>query len=149
MAEVARRSGVGMATLYRNFPGRRELLEGLYAGEVDALCVEAGSAAGETAAERLFSWLSAFLRFVEGKRGIAAELLDHVEHDDLVFTGSRARVVRAGSPLLEAAQAEGRVRTDLDMDQVLDLVHAIAGIQGPSHRVEPIRRLVLGALRAD
>ena len=34
MAEVARRAGVGMATLYRDFPGRRELLEALYADEV-------------------------------------------------------------------------------------------------------------------
>ena len=30
MAEVSRRAGVGMATLYRNFPGQRELLEALY-----------------------------------------------------------------------------------------------------------------------
>ena len=30
MAEISRRAGVGMATLYRNFPGRRELLEALY-----------------------------------------------------------------------------------------------------------------------
>ncbi len=31
MATVARRAGVGMATVYRNFPGRRELLETLFA----------------------------------------------------------------------------------------------------------------------
>ena len=30
MAEIARRSGVGMATLYRNFPSRQSLLEALY-----------------------------------------------------------------------------------------------------------------------
>jgi AcrR family transcriptional regulator len=38
MAEISRRAGVGMATLYRNFPGRRELLEALYTDEVDAIC---------------------------------------------------------------------------------------------------------------
>ena len=38
MAEISRRAGVGMATLYRNFPGRRELLEALYADEVNAIC---------------------------------------------------------------------------------------------------------------
>ena len=27
MAEISRRAGVGMATLYRNFPSRQELLE--------------------------------------------------------------------------------------------------------------------------
>jgi hypothetical protein len=34
MAEIPRRAGVGMATLYRNFPGRRELLEVLYAERI-------------------------------------------------------------------------------------------------------------------
>src|ERR1700712_4387964 len=37
MAEISRRAGVGMATLYRNFPGRRELLEALYTEEVAAV----------------------------------------------------------------------------------------------------------------
>jgi AcrR family transcriptional regulator len=43
MAEVSRRAGVGMATLYRNVPGRREFLEALYTDEVDAICEAAGS----------------------------------------------------------------------------------------------------------
>jgi AcrR family transcriptional regulator len=43
MAEVSRRAGVGMATLYRNFPGRRELLEALYTDEVDAVCQAAAA----------------------------------------------------------------------------------------------------------
>jgi AcrR family transcriptional regulator len=37
MAEIARRAGVGMAALYRSFPGRQELLEGLYVEEVAEL----------------------------------------------------------------------------------------------------------------
>jgi AcrR family transcriptional regulator len=47
MAEISRRAGVGMATLYRNFPGRRELLEALYSEEVDAICKAAETAGGE------------------------------------------------------------------------------------------------------
>jgi AcrR family transcriptional regulator len=35
MAEIARRSGVGPATLYRNFATRHELLEALLADEVE------------------------------------------------------------------------------------------------------------------
>jgi AcrR family transcriptional regulator len=38
MAEIARRAGVGPATLYCNFASRRELLEALYVDEVDAVC---------------------------------------------------------------------------------------------------------------
>jgi AcrR family transcriptional regulator len=37
--EIARRAGVGNATLYRHFPGRRHLLVAVCVGEVKALCV--------------------------------------------------------------------------------------------------------------
>jgi AcrR family transcriptional regulator len=46
MAEISRRAGVGMATLYRNFPGRRELLGALFTEEVDAICRAAETLAG-------------------------------------------------------------------------------------------------------
>ena len=36
--EIARRAGVGNATMYRHFPTRRELVIAVYAGEVTALC---------------------------------------------------------------------------------------------------------------
>src|ERR1700678_2284376 len=45
MAEISRRAGGGMATLYRNSPGRQELLEALYTDEVNAVC-DAAQAAG-------------------------------------------------------------------------------------------------------
>ena len=48
MAEISRRAGVGMATLYRNFPGRQELLEALYTDEVNAVCQAAETIDGET-----------------------------------------------------------------------------------------------------
>src|SRR5271163_2967110 len=48
MAEVSRLAGVGMATLYRNFPGRRELLEALYIDEVDAVCEAASALEADT-----------------------------------------------------------------------------------------------------
>ena len=47
MAEIARRAGVGMATLYRNFPGRQELLEALYTDEVDLICASAEAVRSE------------------------------------------------------------------------------------------------------
>src|SRR3954469_10462965 len=75
MAEISRRAEVGMATLYRNFPGRRELLEALYTEEVDAICEAAATPGDGTPGERLTTWLRRFLAFSAGKRQIAAELL--------------------------------------------------------------------------
>ena len=63
MAEISRRAGVGMATLYRNFPGRRELLEALYTEEVNALCGAAETVDGETPGAVLMAWLHRFFAF--------------------------------------------------------------------------------------
>ena len=35
---IARRAGVGIGTLYRNFPTRQGLLEAVYVEEVEAIC---------------------------------------------------------------------------------------------------------------
>lgn len=146
MAEVARRAGVGMATLYRNYPGRRELLEGLYAKEVDDLCRAADEAAGPPG-DALRTWLRRFAVFHENKHPIAAELLRHTDRADPVFGGSRDRVIAAGQPLLVAAQQADQARTDLAIDQVLDLVLAAVTVSGDRDYVEPILRAALDGLR--
>src|SRR4051794_34060910 len=121
MAEISRRAGVGMATLYRNFPGRRELLEALYADEVDALCAAAGTVDGATPGERFEAWLRRFFDYFTSKRSIASALLEQVAGDDAVFDRNRARVFAAGEPLLIAAREAGDVRDDLTLEQILDL----------------------------
>src|ERR1700720_3091683 len=60
MAEVSRRAGVGMATLYRNFPGRRELLEALYTDEVNGICEAARTLDAQTPGATLMAWLHRF-----------------------------------------------------------------------------------------
>jgi AcrR family transcriptional regulator len=143
MAEISRRAGVGMATLYRNFPGRRELLEALYTDEVDALC-----RAAELPEVGFADWLRRFFAYFTSKRHIASELLEHADSDDPVFGQNRARVLAAGRPLLVAAQDAGEVRDDLSLEQILDLVVSTARIQGDPEYVEPILETVLAGLRA-
>ena len=147
MAEISRRAGVGMPTLYRNFPGRRELLEALYADEVDAVCAAAGTVGGETPAVTLTAWLRRFYAFFMNKRHIASELLKHTDRGDPVFGDGRARVLAAGRPLLAAAQRAHVVRDYLTLEQVLDLGHAVATIDGDARYVEPILQAALDGLR--
>jgi AcrR family transcriptional regulator len=146
MAEVARRSGVGMATLYRNFPGRRELLEALYADEVDALCAAARPGAEPAAA--LIGWLRRLLDFLPGKRLILAELLELTDADNPLVSGSRTRALAAGRPLLTAAQQAERIRADLTIEQIFDMIVALAKIHGEPEYVEPMVRTMLDGLRA-
>jgi AcrR family transcriptional regulator len=147
MAEISRRAGVGMATLYRNFPGRRELLEALYADEVNAICNAAASVDGGTPGEVFTAWLHRFFAFVMSKHHIASELLEHTDSSDPIFGNNRARVIAACQPLFAAAQRAREVRDDLALEQVLDMVIAIAAIHGDTRYLEPILQTALNGLR--
>jgi AcrR family transcriptional regulator len=148
MAEVSRRAGVGMATLYRNFPGRRQLLEALYVDEVDAVCAAAAELEAEAPGTRLAAWLRRFFAFFNSKRHAADALLkDSDGRGGRFFDANRDRVLAAGRPLLQAAQRSGEVRDDLTLEQVLDTVIAVAKIPGDPAYVEPILQAVLDGLR--
>ena len=146
MAEIARRAGVGMATLYRNFPGRRELLEALYTDEVDAVCAAAEAVGDDPPGAAFTRWLRRFLAFSASKRHVASELLTHTDSSAPVFGESRDRVLAAGRPLLAAAQDAGEIRDDLTLEQILDTIVALARIHGDTGYVEPILQTFLDGL---
>ena len=135
-----------MATLYRNFPGRRELLEALYTDEVDAVCRAAERVDGETPGAVLLAWLQRFFAFVTTKQQVASELLAHSDRSNPLFGESRARVLAAGRPLLVAANRSHEVRDDLTLEQITDMVVAIATIRGNTRYLEPILQTALDGL---
>lgn len=147
MAEISRRAGVGSATLYRNFANRRELLEALYVDEIDTVCQAAATITGENPEQILVAWLRRFYAYFTSKRVVAAALLEHADRDDPVFGAGYTRVLNAGQPLLRAAQQSGEIRTDLTLEQILDMLAAIAKIPGDTRYREPILRAALDALR--
>jgi AcrR family transcriptional regulator len=147
MAEISRRASVGMATLYRNFPGRQELLEALFTDEVDAVCKATETIDGETPGAVLAAWLHRFFAFTTGKRHIAAELLKQTDRSNPLFENNRTRVTTAGRPLLVAAQHAGQVRDDLTLEQILDMIVAIATIHGDTGYTGPILQAALDGLR--
>ena len=78
---------------------------------------------------------------------IRAALLEHADRDDPVFGAGYARVLNASRPLLRAAQESGEIRTHLTLEQILDMVAAIAKIPGDAGYREPILDAALDALR--
>ncbi|KAA9149537.1 TetR/AcrR family transcriptional regulator [Amycolatopsis acidicola] len=145
MAEVARRAGVGMATLYRNFPGRRELLEALYADEVDAICAAAVVEDGQMPGAALIAWLRLQFEFISHKRLIVTELLEHTDGGGPA--SRREQALEAGRPLLTAAQRAREIRDDITLDQVFDMIVAIAKIHGGRDYLEPVIQTMLDGLR--
>jgi AcrR family transcriptional regulator len=146
MAEIARRAGIGSATLYRNFANRRALLEALYTSEVDALCDAAATIEGDTPGAVFTAWVRRFYTYFTSKRHVAAELLEHTDSSDPIFGAGLPRVLAAGQPLLEAARDAGAIRSDLTLDQILALIVSVAKIQGSAEYVEPILQAALDAL---
>jgi len=146
MIEIIRRSGVGSATVYRNFASRRDLLEAILVEEINDVCAAAATVTADTAQARLTAWLRRFSDYVTSKRPVAIELLEHVERTDPVFETGRERVLVAGAPLLAAAQEAGEVSAAISLEQILDLIVAIAKIPcDPTYR-EPILEMALAGL---
>lgn len=145
MIEVARRAGVGAATLYRNFATRRELLEALLVDEVDEVCDAARTVAGDDPADRLETWLRRFFRYVTTKRPVVIALVEDTDRTNPVFD-TRGRMLTAGRPLLADAQAVGRIDGTVELEQVLDLVIAIAKIPGTPEYRQPLLDAALAGL---
>jgi hypothetical protein len=95
---------------------------------------------------RIDAWLRQLFVFFASKRHIASELLKHTDNTNPVFGGGRARVIAAGQPLLAAAQHTHEVRNDLAIEQILDLIHAIATIRGDTSYTQPILQVALDGL---
>ncbi|MFJ3801065.1 TetR/AcrR family transcriptional regulator [Streptomyces sp. NPDC090088] len=122
LEDIARRAGVGIGTLYRNFPTRRDLFESVYADEVNALCAAAVELSELEPWEALTSWLNRFTGYMVTKRAVREALNDESE----IFSACRDSMYAAGGPLLERAQKENVVRTDMEIGDLLRMVSGIA-----------------------
>ncbi|WP_084316244.1 TetR/AcrR family transcriptional regulator [Actinospica robiniae] len=126
--EVARRAGIGNATMYRHFPDRRELLIAVYTDEVEALSAEGASLLSEPSSpDALFTWLRAFITHVATKRDLALAIpSDHAGERSALFDRWHAAMHATAAALLARAQAEGTVHGTLDPADLLALASGIA-----------------------
>jgi AcrR family transcriptional regulator len=149
LEEIARRAGVGIGTLYRNFPNRQALLEALYLDEVEEVR-RAGAQLEDSADpwEALSAWFERFIGYMATKRALLSELLNYLDTDAPLFTGCRAQLFAAGEPLLKRAQEAGVVRPDVSIGDVMQMVMGIAKVptNEPGH-TERIVRIALDGLR--
>jgi AcrR family transcriptional regulator len=113
--DIARRAGVGPGTLYRHFPTREALLAAVYRGDVERLAEQAADLAkNHPPAEALAAWLRAQLDYIKFKGGLGAALKTMLANDSQTLDYCRDTLRGALADLLEAAQADGTVRADVD-----------------------------------
>ncbi|MEV3859019.1 helix-turn-helix domain-containing protein [Streptomyces sp. NPDC050095] len=137
LEDIARQAGVGIGTLYRNFPTRRVLFETVYAEEVDALCRLADELVDAEPWDGLATWLRRFVDYTVTKRAIR----DALNGESDIFIACRRAMLDAGEPLLDRARGAGAVRDDLTFD---DLLRMVSGVSGAAYVDDAQRDRVLG-----
>ncbi len=149
LEEIARRAGVGIGTLYRNFPNRQALLETLYLEEVEGICrMAAEQRESADPWEALTSWFERFIGYIATKQALAAELTNYLDRDAQLFKSSRAALWEAGEPLLTRAQEAGVVRPDAEIGDVMHMVMGIAKVPSSDpEQTAHILRIALDGLR--
>jgi AcrR family transcriptional regulator len=147
---IAARAGVGIGTLYRNFPNREMLVEAAYRTEVEQLCAAAAELlAGHRADVALAEWMDRFVTYTATKRGMSSALQSISANSDL-RSEVRTQIVRAIGELLAAGAVDGTLRSDVDAADVQRAMGAIWNVgDGPEWRAqaETIIRLLVDGLR--
>jgi len=152
LEDIARRAGVGIGTLYRNFPTREALVAAVYARELDQLAVAADDfLANRPAGEALAAWLDLLIDYMATKRVVAPALQADPGEGSRVYASSGATILPALKRLIESAQAAGDIRPDIGFEDILRLMSGLSlGYEQPGW-AEGARRLfgvMMAGLRA-
>lgn len=149
MRALAEHAGVGVGTLYRNFPTREALVAAVYADEIAGLGETDSLLAAANAAEALAGWFERFIAFTRTKHALY-ELL-HAPGSGHV-PSARAEATNALERILAAGIRDGSLRDDIDAE---DLLRASTGIwrtddtDDPEweHRARRLARLIIDGLQ--
>ena len=124
--DIARRSGIGNATLYRHFPTRDALIEAVYRNEVEKLAAaEQRFAAAMPPLEALRAWMLLFIDHVDSKRLIIPAMDTVAGGSVRLLEGSRSLIHTSFVASVKRAIASGDLRSDTDPN---DFVRALVGI---------------------
>jgi AcrR family transcriptional regulator len=150
LEEVARRAGVGIGTLYRHFPNRQALLEAVYRDQVGGhYSLGQELLATKPPAEALLLWLQSLLTYNLTMRGLKEALM--AGEISPQASECKAQMHAIGGTLLARAQEAGAVRRDIEITDLLRLVHSIAlmvepGAEGAT-RAERVFEVMVAGLQ--
>jgi AcrR family transcriptional regulator len=149
--EIATRAGVGIATVYRHFPQRSDLVAAVFRREVDACASAAPALASEhEPGEALARWLRRYTSFIATKRGLAAALHSGAAAFDGLPAYFRQRLEPVLQALLDAAVSAGQIR---DGVEPWELMRAVGNLSITSEDGSPpstrMVDLLIDGLRYD
>ncbi|MGW3247876.1 TetR/AcrR family transcriptional regulator [Streptomyces sp. NPDC001070] len=151
LEEIARRAGVGSATLYRHFRDRPSLLHAVLLSVMRGIAGHAERAAAENT--DAFAALERFLHDAADERlgALCGLLLDKGEQVPAELSAQCARVQTAAGRLMDNARRDGRIRADVGLDDLLVAMSLLARpLPGTNHRDADVHRrldLLISGLR--
>ncbi|MGH2762332.1 MAG: TetR/AcrR family transcriptional regulator [Thermoleophilaceae bacterium] len=155
MDEIARRAKVGVGTLYRHFPAKEDLLDGLIARRFERLAERAHEAV-QTASQGE-AW-EAFRGYIEWSAEMQAG--DRALSEAMAARSERMHEAAVGSGLipqlellLDHAKRAGALRDDIVVDDIPSMVCsvgsvAVAATEKPGWRWERLLAIWLDGVRA-
>ncbi|WP_131738976.1 TetR/AcrR family transcriptional regulator [Actinomadura roseirufa] len=134
LEQIARRTGVGSATVRRHFPTRRALLEAVSRKRIEALSARARDLTGQgDGRSALLEWLDDVVAYAASARGLAAAL--SYEADPLHENACSAALEEAATPLLHRAARDGAVAADVTVQDLITLIVGI--VLATEHHPDP------------
>ncbi|WP_426753941.1 TetR/AcrR family transcriptional regulator [Myxococcus sp. Y35] len=149
LEEIARRAGVGSATLHRHFPSRQALLEVVFRDGVAQLCARAAALPGEEPAAELAAWLEELTVYTAANRGLSTALLtgpDAISAEELCCSGLVLEVLEN---LVARASSVGAIHASATAKDLMLLANAIAiANEDDPHTARRVLRLALTGIRS-
>lgn len=150
LEDVARQAGLGIGTLYRHFPTRDDLIEAVIHDSVDDLVASAATllAGEDDPLVALRTWLRGVVAHAARYRGLATSMAAAASGEGRLADACHKQEA-AASALVERARRAGVLRPDVRVDEVLDLVTAVAWVteEGRPHDAGRLLDLVLDGVR--
>jgi AcrR family transcriptional regulator len=150
MTDIARRSGVGVATLYRRFPTKESLVAEAFTEQIELCATVVDDALADPDPWRAFSTVLGQVCAMQAvDKGFTGAFVSTFP-DAVAFDRLRVRAETGFGELARRAKEAGELRQDFTLDDLTLLLMANSGIvaDSPETAVAASRRLVALMLHA-
>jgi AcrR family transcriptional regulator len=148
--EIADRAGVGVGTLYRNFPQRADLIVAVLKSQIDD-CADAAAAIAADCApdEALDRWAERYVDFIMTKRGLSTALQADAAANASLLDYFYGRLRPPLAALLRTAVERKIIRPGYEADELLRAVATLckAAPEGATAESRKMVALLIDGLR--
>jgi AcrR family transcriptional regulator len=135
--DIAHHAGVGVATAYRRFTNKEEVIDALFEQQMTQVeDVARNASADPDAWNGLLSFLEGALELQHGDRGLN-EIMNNPLLGDERVNHVRDRIAPIVTELVAKAKAQGVVRPDLDQTDLIFIQLALSAVMNRTKAIAP------------